>query len=262
MAARLLSAAVGIPILTGAVWLGGAWLAALVAVAAATAYVELHRLLAAKDTSPSLVLGLLFTLALALNGQFEGRYALAVLAVGLLSSLAWQAACGVRTGGVTAWAASMAGPLYIGVPLGFALLLRAQDGGRDWLLLVLLVTFAADTAAYLVGRPLGKHRMAPTISPKKTWEGAAGGLVGAVGVSVLASAVLATSLAWWQALALGLVLGIVAQAGDLAESALKRALNAGDASRLIPGHGGVLDRLDSIVFTLVVMYHIVLWVNR
>ena len=86
--------------------------------------------------------------------------------------------------------------------------------------------------------------------------------MGAVGVSVLASAVLATSLAWWQALALGLVLGIVAQAGDLAESALKRALNAGDASRLIPGHGGVLDRLDSIVFTLVVMYHIVLWVNR
>lgn len=262
MTTRLLSAAVGIPLLAGAVWLGGAWLATLVALAAAAAYVELHRLLAARNAAPALVHGLLFTLALALNGQFEGRYTLAILAAGLLSSLAWQVARGVREGSLTAWAASLAGPLYIGIPLGFALLLRAQDGGREWLLLALLVTFATDTAAYLVGRPLGRHRMAPVISPKKTWEGAAGGLAGAVGASVLLSAVLGTSLAWWQALALGLVLGVAGQVGDLAESALKRALNAGEASRLIPGHGGVLDRLDSIVFTLVVMYHVVLWVNR
>ena len=261
MPERLASAAIGLPLLAGAVWLGPPWLAAVVALVAAAAYWELHALVAQADARPSLVHGAAFAVALSLNGAWEGAYALPIVAAGLLSGLAWQIARGAGRATPLTWAIGIAGPVYIGVPLSFALLLRDLELGREWLLLVLLVTFATDSGAYFVGRLVGRHPMAPVVSPKKTWEGAAGGLAVAVGACVALGAVLPLLLAWWLAALVGGALGVAAQVGDLAESWLKRALNAKEAGRLIPGHGGVLDRADSVVFTLVVGYYLAQWVR-
>jgi phosphatidate cytidylyltransferase len=149
----------------------------------------------------------------------------------------------------------------VGFLLAHALALRQLDGGadqgRDWLLFALLVTFATDTGAFFTGRAVGRHRMAPTVSPGKTWEGAFGGFACAVGVALALEPLLGLEVPLWQAALIGAAVGLLAQAGDLAESRLKRAARVKDTGGILPGHGGVLDRLDSIVFTVPVVYYLV-----
>ena len=183
------------------------------------------------------------------------------------------------------------GPVYIGFLLGHGLAMRDLSGGdgdlgRAWLLFTLLVVFACDTGAFAVGRLVGRHRMAPRLSPNKTWEGAVGGLAASVGAALLVG--LAFDLAlptWhkaligtvsipgpafylspvimpvWQQALIGVVAGVAAQVGDLFESALKRAANAKDSGSIMPGHGGILDRMDSILFALPAVFYMLLAVG-
>ena len=125
--------------------------------------------------------------------------------------------------------------------------------GLEWLLFALLTTFATDTGAFFVGRAIGRHRMAPTISPGKTWEGAVGGFVSALGAGAAVAVV--AELPLWVALAVAAGVGVAGQIGDLMESRLKRAAGAKDAGSLLPGHGGLLDRLDSLVLTIPLVYY-------
>ena len=153
------------------------------------------------------------------------------------------------------------GPVYAGFLLGHGPVLRDLDGGagdlgRAWLLFTLLVVFACDTGAFAVGRLVGRRRMAPRISPNKTWEGAVGGLVAAVGAGLAVGAVFDLGVPLWQQAAGGAAAGVAAQAGDLAESALKRAANVKDSGSIMPGHGGILDRMDSILFALPAVYYL------
>jgi phosphatidate cytidylyltransferase len=122
--------------------------------------------------------------------------------------------------------------------------------------LALLATFASDTAAYFIGRFFGRHKMAPRISPGKTWEGAVGGLIGAVIVSLLFSLLGPVRLhfGYLTAALLGLLISVFGQAGDLAESLLKRNAGVKESGGLLPGHGGLLDRLDSVLFAGAVVY--------
>jgi phosphatidate cytidylyltransferase len=144
-------------------------------------------------------------------------------------------------------------PLLLGVPyvgLGMAALawLREDaEAGRAALLFLMLLVWASDIGAYMTGRLVGGPKLAPSISPNKTLSGALGGLVTAVGVALAVSFVVQPpgSIAWTMAVAA--VLGIVAQAGDLFESAIKRKAGAKDSGHLIPGHGGLLDRLDALL---------------
>jgi len=158
----------------------------------------------------------------------------------------------------------MAGVLYIGWLLSYLVSLRGLEDGRNWIFLALFTTFASDTAAFFIGRALGRHPLAPNISPGKTWEGAVGGVLGAVLVSLFF--VLPTPLSlnpylnWGQAILLGLLVSVFGQIGDLTESLLKRNVGVKDSGTLIPGHGGVLDRVDSIVFAGVVVYYFALFV--
>lgn len=149
--------------------------------------------------------------------------------------------------------------LYIGVLGSTFVLLRDLADGRDWVLLALLSTFAVDTAAYFTGRTFGRHRMAPAISPKKTWEGFAGGCAG--GALAVAALHFALDLGAGAAavMALAITLPVAAAAGDLFESWLKRRAGVKDASKLIPGHGGVLDRLDSLLFTFPIVWLVARW---
>jgi phosphatidate cytidylyltransferase len=155
------------------------------------------------------------------------------------------------------WAATAATALYVGGLLFHAPVLHAIDDGREWVLFLLLATFATDICALLVGRAVGKRALAPSISPSKTWEGAAGGVLGAVATAVGGARAWNLEIGLGQAVGLGILIGIVGQLGDLIESRLKRAADVKDSGWLLPGHGGVLDRLDSIVLNLAVVYYFV-----
>jgi len=166
---------------------------------------------------------------------------------------------------VVDWGWTMAGILYMGWMLGHYVTLRELDHGRELVLLVLFSTFACDTAAFLVGRSWGRHLMAPVISPKKTWEGAVGGFIAAIAAALALRSLL--NLGDWelplnyvQVIALGCLIGLFAQLGDLLESLIKRRAGAKDSGRLMPGHGGILDRVDSLVFTGAIVYYYLIWV--
>ncbi|HTI84098.1 MAG TPA: phosphatidate cytidylyltransferase [Acetobacteraceae bacterium] len=141
-----------------------------------------------------------------------------------------------------------AGLLYVAIAAASLLWLRADPiSGRADVLFLLLIVWAGDIGAYLVGRWIGGPRLAPQISPGKTWSGAVGGLLVAVAAGLLAAHFLAAPVAPWQPALIAVVLGIVAQAGDLLESIVKRVLAVKDSGNLIPGHGGLFDRLDGVL---------------
>jgi phosphatidate cytidylyltransferase len=135
---------------------------------------------------------------------------------------------------------------YVAFLAGFAVLLTAEDGGQWWTLAFLIVVVSVDVGAYATGVNFGKHKMAPAISPKKTWEGFAGSAVFAIVAAVLL-AIFMLQQPWWVGLILGAVMVLTATAGDLTESLIKRDLGIKDISTFLPGHGGFLDRLDSII---------------
>ncbi len=262
MKARLLVSLVGIPALLGILWAGFPFLTILVAGAALVGLWEFHRLALALKARPNLPLGALWTLAFVVNGQIasqHGSLAPHIIGAGLIVTLAWALARRRGASFLRSWLLTAAGPLYVGFLLSHALLLREGGNGlydgRAWLLYALFATFATDTGAYLVGRAFGRHRLAPTISPSKTWEGALGGLVLAAGASMGLCALLDLPVATWLQPVLGLALGVVAQGGDMLESLLKRRAGVKDAGGLLPGHGGLLDRMDSLLLTIPVTHY-------
>lgn len=141
-----------------------------------------------------------------------------------------------------------------------ALLLR-RPGGEWYVILTVLLTAASDIFAYAVGYRFGRHKLAPAVSPGKTWEGVAGGVVGAVLVAVVAGPLVIDRLDFGLAAALGVLVAVVGIVGDLAESAIKRSLGVKDLGRLLPGHGGMMDRVDAMLFTLPAA-HLVLLAGR
>jgi phosphatidate cytidylyltransferase len=177
-----------------------------------------------------------------------------VLSLALVGGLAAFLVVPGRRQGLGRWAMGMAGALYIGMPFNYYLLLyTSKPHGLVWALFTIFAVVACDAAALLVGSRLGRHQFFATISPKKTVEGAIAGVAGAVIVMLIGvSAVI--GLSPLHAIALGLLVGVSAQVGDLVESQMKRIAEVKDSSNLIPGHGGVLDRLDSILFPPILVY--------
>jgi phosphatidate cytidylyltransferase len=159
-----------------------------------------------------------------------------------------------RRQGLGRWAMGVAGALYIGMPLNYYLqLYTSRSHGMVWALFIILAVVANDVLALLVGSRIGRHPFFPAISPRKTVEGAVAGVVGSVIVMLVGvSAII--GLAPLHAIALGILVGVSAQLGDLVESQMKRIAEVKDSSNLIPGHGGVLDRLDSILFPPILVY--------
>ena len=177
----------------------------------------------------------------------------------LVSSFAWQL---TRTAEAEEpfvdWALSLAGALYVGWLASHFILLRKLPGGLGWVLLAVLATWLCDSFAYIFGRVWGKHPFFPRISPKKTWEGTLGGWVGGTGTSLVMGGALGLSIL--ESLTLGLAISLAATFGDLAESMVKRQVGVKDSGSLIPGHGGILDRMDSLLFVVAVVYYLVVWV--
>ena len=246
---RVVVAAVLLPLVIGLVYLGGWWLWGLVLVAGLLA---LHELYAMARVLRPLVLGGYLGFALMLLGLQLGG--IPWMFGGLLSTFVFAFAVyglgGVRQAATTSFGVTLLGVTWIGAGLGCLLLIRDIPEFGFWAVMAVLFTvFAADTGAFFVGRAFGRHRMAPAISPKKSWEGFFGGVVSAVLVAFL---VLyrdrADFLTIPQSLVLGLVVALAAVLGDLFESAVKRDLDVKDSGRVLGGHGGMLDRLDSLLW--------------
>ena len=165
---------------------------------------------------------------------------------------------GSRTGSLTDSFIILFGTAYIGWMLGHLVLLRGLEGGIALIFFVFLMTWASDTAAYYVGSSFGTHKLAPRISPGKTIEGAVGGLASSVMMAVVAKFGFVPWLDLMDCLIVGLLLGSIGQAGDLFESQLKRHAGVKDSGTILPGHGGLLDRVDSLIFTSPAFYYYVM----
>ena len=262
MLARIATASVGVPVLVLLVWVGSYWFTCAVALAAVLGALEMCGLARRWGDRPVVVLAAAAAAALVFAGHWlggmdgGGRGAALVVAAAALLSVAlvvWRHGSGTRLSGLAVTAAAA---LYTGGLLLHAPLLRALDNGMEWVLLLLLTTFANDTASLFVGRLMGRRRLAPSISPSKTVEGSVGGILAALAVSVTAFRMFDLDVTAVEALGTGLLIAVVGQLGDLVESRLKRQAGADNSGRLLPGHGGMLDRLDSIVFNLAVVYHL------
>jgi len=156
---------------------------------------------------------------------------------------------------------SVFGVLFIGWTLSHLILLRLLPAGPWYTLFLCAVVWIGDSAAMYVGKSLGRHKLAPAISPGKTWEGAIGGVIGGVGTAVVSAGFWLPHVLLWQCLVLGLCISLTAQLSDLGESLLKRYAGVKDSGGLIPGHGGMLDRIDSLLFaapTLVYVLYVLL----
>jgi phosphatidate cytidylyltransferase len=253
---RILVAAVGLPVVLGLVYLGGWWLFGLVAVAAALA---LHELFSLTRTLRPVVLagyvGALLPLLGAAYGELEWTVAgfLATLPIAFLL----KGAGGTRQSTTVSVGVTVLGAAWIGLGLAHALLLRDIDGdGRLAAFAVLLAVFAGDAAAYFAGRLFGRHRMAPTVSPGKTWEGFAAGSLATIFV-VWISLYETGFVEGWRSIVLGAAIAAVAPLGDLFESTVKRDMDVKDSGRLLLGHGGMLDRLDAHLFAIPAAYYVI-----
>jgi phosphatidate cytidylyltransferase len=280
---RVLFSLVAAPIALGAIWYGDWALAALLAVAAALAANEYFGIARAAGHEPFSLTGAAVAgiVPLALHARRLGVWGgdFATIAVVLLLALfalsIWRRWPGGRPLGAVAVTAF--GVAYTGVTLGYGYMLRyhpytvGRAAGAALLALPLILTWTSDIGAYFVGRALGRRKLIPAVSPGKTVAGAVGALVLCmivawayqrwvlVPAAMLALRPLAPALAASGALLFGAIISVAAQLGDLAESLIKRESGVKDSSHLLPGHGGVLDRLDSLFFVLPVSYLVFDW---
>ncbi len=262
LAARVLVALIAIPIAILLVWQGGEVLALGLAVLGVIALGELYTLME-RVRPPALAgfLTLVALLAAALYG--DQRQVLMILAAAFPVTFFLALARPRRANVSWAIAVTMFGVLWIGLPMVHAIWLRdlsiEQDGktivtGMGLLFDVLIATFVGDTFAYFVGRAYGRSQFAPLISPNKTIEGLVGGVVGGT-LAFWCAGLYQDWLTGWDALLIGFLVAITAPLGDLFESLVKRDLEVKDTGSLFGAHGGVLDRLDAVLFTVVVGYY-------
>ena len=272
---RVITALLLIPLPVASVWFGEPWFTSLVAVFGVLAAFEFYRLGSTSRVSPATYLGLVFTLLFIIsrNPDLLSRLETSIdpalitpllLASSMVFTLAWVLLRRQKDGAIAGWAWTMAGTLYVGWLFGHVVALRGLADGRNWVFFALLATVVSDTMAFFTGGAIGRHKLAPQISPNKTWEGAVAGVVGAAVFSLLFvptklfglnNAIHIQGFSYGEAILLGVLVSIFGQLGDLAESLLKRNAKVKDSGILFPGHGGVLDRLDSIIFAGVVVYY-------
>jgi len=155
--------------------------------------------------------------------------------------------------------AGVLGIIYIAFPISHLILIRNMELGRLWLLFIVCIIAANDTFAYYVGRGFGKHKLSPVISPKKTVEGALGGLIGGVAIALVFNQMFLTHISPKEISILAVFIGILGQLSDLFESLIKRSVGVKDSGGILPGHGGMLDRIDSLIFPSPFLYYYLIY---
>lgn len=258
MTTRIVVGLVALSIIITPIWLGGPlYIATVLAIALIGGY-EFYGLLAAGGYHPASVIGLLWLGLITLSALQPAMPILhAILAMGLVFTYIYSFFQHEQP--ITTWLATSIGAIYLGIMMGQILALRFLPEGIWWLTFGLFVTWMNDTTAYFVGSTMGKRKIWPRLSPKKTWEGTVSGWFGAGLMGGLVVLLLPVPLTIGPGILIGFICGMLALMGDLAISMVKRQVGAKDSGRFFPGHGGMLDRLDSSLFTLPFVYQIALW---
>ncbi|MBI4266954.1 MAG: phosphatidate cytidylyltransferase [Chloroflexi bacterium] len=254
---RVITAVWAIPLLVAAIWFNEPlpWFTIFAAVWGMLAVFEFYRMTAVSRVASLSAFGLIWTLLFVFSPHFDyGFVTPLLLTSAVVLSLIILLFRPEKEGAFTHWVWTMAGILYVGWLLSYLVALRL-DAGREWVFFTIFTTFGTDTAAFFVGRAIGRHRLAPRVSPAKTWEGAIAGVFGAIAVGLVVAGVFSLPLGYGETILLSLLASLFGQLGGLALSLLKRNAGVKDSGTLIPGHGGLLDRTDSVVFAGVVVYY-------
>lgn len=250
------------------VFTGGLALFLGVAIIAGIAAYEFYHLMSLGGHRPLYVVGIATALLFVCSAYWTAQILLPGLIVAVVASIVWLVVEHLRERATLGspgrdflrdWLLTFAGAIYAGGLLSHVLLLRSLERGDALLAIVVFGTAACDSGAYLIGSKFGRHKFAPRISPKKTWEGTIGGFVASVGVVVLASWLFGLQVL--PAVGMGVLLAVSVIAGDLVESIIKRSVGAKDSGAWIPEQGGVLDVIDGFMFAVVVSYYYMLLVS-
>ena len=269
---RLISSAIALPLVLAGIFMGGIWFSFLMIFGAVVSAYELARITGGNLKNKPLISAILSGLLVAFVQTYDsyllgllsiniGRSSiilpivlLSFICISILILLVWGK--DRRLGIFTCEVSSVS---YTGGLLSFAVLVRNGENGLGWIVLLSLIVWANDTGSYITGKAVGKTPFFPTISPHKTLEGAIGGYVCGLAIAIAGGLLLTrlgfTELGLYSLMSLGIIFVVLAQTGDLFESALKRRANIKDSGSIMPGHGGALDRLDSIVLAFPVLYY-------
>lgn len=260
---RVLSAIIGIPLLIWLSSLGGLPWLLTVGTVATIGIGEMFNIVDKIGQQPLRFLGWISVVVIFLQNYLAPEHQALVIAI-IISIHILTIVFGYGKIQLADIGTSIFAITYVGWFMSHLYLLRILPNGFSWVLFVFLANWATDTAAYFVGRTFGKHKLAPLVSPNKTIEGSLGGIAGGILVAILFPQ-LAPNVpqgAVYPLLILGILISVLGQLGDLAESAMKRKANIKDSGNIIPGHGGILDRFDSILLTVpLAYYYINLWIS-
>jgi phosphatidate cytidylyltransferase len=255
--ARLATAAVAIPLLLGLIFWAPPWgmtvVVTVLAILAVAEYAGLAFSAQPRERALTLGLGMAVVLAAAYG---PGLWLTATLAAFVFVGMTWIVLArpdlerGLGDFGLTA-----VGVLYAGLLLPHFIWLHRLEGGPGWVAFVIAVGMAGDTAGYFIGHAFGRHRLIPRVSPGKTVEGAVGVLLGSVLGGMVANLLFLRTRPWSEIVLLAIVMGVIGQLGDLSESVMKRSFGAKESGWIFPGHGGVLDRIDSLLFPVSFVYY-------
>ncbi|PWI58272.1 hypothetical protein BM613_04590 [Sulfoacidibacillus thermotolerans] len=258
MRQRVVTAALGVALVVSATLLGGVWLAILFAAIAAVSTLEIGAMMKVRVTSAENLIAVAFTVLMVIWGPFEQFWYVLFYAL-LITTI-------LRREQFSFAGASMlfAAALYSSYAFRMMLDLRALNHGFGWVLLVFIAIWSTDTGAFFIGRAFGGRKLLPEVSPKKTVSGAFGGFLFATVMTPIAGGFLLGydihRMAMLGLLALlGAATSIAGQLGDLVESALKRHYAVKDSGWILPGHGGILDRFDSLLLAAPIAYHLIIW---
>jgi phosphatidate cytidylyltransferase len=255
MMSRVLVAIPGVALILAAVWLGGPVFAAF---ALAVALAALFEFFGLTGTPRHLQWAGYATAVLAWAASPPERALLLALGAGLIMSAVAALTMEDRAGITGRVALVLMGAMYVALPAGVLVLTRDLPDGAGAIVNLLVGVWVFDTASYLSGRAWGRRKIAPRTSPNKTWEGFAGGLVGGT-AAVWFAGLYMDWISWWQSIVIGLAICLAAYAGDLFESMIKRDMGVKDSGRILAGHGGVLDRFDSLLFASLAGYFLTTW---
>jgi len=264
MVARGLTILVAVPIIAVCIYFGGAAFLALVLALALFSLNEFYSLMQKKGFQPAYWIGNVATIFflivafLALKKNWEPAHS-AIFTVAVIVALGLTVFLRRPKKVIEDVAVTILGMIYIGWFFSYLIFIRALTEHGAFLFFLMITIWSNDIVAYLVGKSMGSHKLNPEISPKKTIEGSVAGFI----VCVLAAGVFANFIQMdlAHALILGAIIGIVAQVSDLVESLIKREAGAKDSSQMVPGHGGVLDRMDSFILTAPLMYYYIVWIG-
>lgn len=268
MLKRILTMIISIPAIFFLTWWGGFWFFFLVAGLAIVSLNEFYNIIKTKGFSPHYTIGNIVTLAIIIFVHNTLKHpnwepvSSAILTAAVI--LTFTAAIFIRRSAMATAniAITLLGTLYIGWLFSYLVLLRALTPHGAFLFLLMFTVWGNDTAAYFFGKKFGRRQLSPYISPKKTVEGAIAGLMAAIAVAFIFGMICEKSFIpanWALYIIMGAMIGIVGQLSDLSESLIKRDAGVKDSSNLVPGHGGVLDRMDSFIFTAPVLYYYLTW---